>query len=192
MPNCLVCGKPAARKHARFCSRVCHGVWKTGRATDGTMLPHAATERACEHCGNAFTPVPAQVKNGQGRFCSSACAGLARRKIDDFQYTTRMAWYLSRGWAKLSEELREAAGGCQLCGVGDTRLAVHHKIDPYPMRDVTLLLDRGNLVVTCDDCHRKTHEPGAVSICQMCGRKFHHAPSRAGKARFCSQACYRA
>lgn len=36
--------------------------------------PTRAVQRACEHCGEPFLAIPAQVARGRGRFCSRSCA----------------------------------------------------------------------------------------------------------------------
>lgn len=159
------------------------------RHANGEPIPIPATTRPCGVCTKSFTPTPAQARVGFGKYCSRVCAGAARRKTDDFEYPTRMSWYLSIGWQQLSKRLREEAGTCS-CGATE-KLMVHHLRDPFPTRDRALAIDVTNLVVVCADCHNKNHRPGTKVACERCTKPFVVSPSRAKRRRYCSQECYR-
>ena len=170
---CPICSKPTPNRHAKFCSRAC---WlkHTRRAVE---------VRRCLVCDGSFTPIATARKAGMGKYCSRKCAGIGRRVTGD--YRTRMSWYNSHGWAAIATALRRD-GICKDCGTSD-RLTVHHEQDPFPARDVHLLLSRSNLVVLCYRCHFRRHRPPVSSICQACGGSFEHAPSK--RQKFCSAAC---
>ncbi len=185
--GCAGCSGPKPKK-ARFCGRACWRRWKMGKDAHGKIVHAEARQRACERCARPFVPALASVRHGMGRFCSRACSGAAKRRGADTDYTIRMSWYLSRGWGPLSERLR-ANACCEICNVRDTPLNVHHKKDPFPTRDIDLLLARGNLIVSCVTCHRRQHQRGAHTACETCGKDVRHAPSRSGKLRFCSMTC---
>lgn len=108
---------------------------------------------------------------------------------DDFAYTSRMAWYVSRGWSANAKAAVKAAGErCQICGEAAERLEAHHIADPFPQRDVELLLRIDNIRVTCALCHRRAHQPGVVTKCETCGTDVRHNPAQK-KRRFCSLRC---
>ncbi len=70
------------------------------------------------------------------------------------------------------------------------RFEVHHQVDPFPTRDVALLLGEGNLLVWCAACHREHHHAeGITATCEVCGEVFPINPAQAKKRRFCSLAC---
>lgn len=172
--NCPICSEPTSNAGAKFCSRAC---W----------LNHTRRRveiRSCLVCGSDFIPSSTAIKAGMGIYCSRKCSGVGRRK--DRSDSTRMTWYNTHGWQALSKRMRSQAGTCQECG-GDDRLTVHHKRDPYPTRDVELLLRRSNLEVLCYVCHFRRHRPPVSSSCRHCGDRFEHAPSKSPK--FCGARC---
>lgn len=193
---CDQCRAPIERRPSRvrgeraFCGKKCEGDWRRNRDLHGVPTKTPAVERPCAHCTTPFTPLPVQVRNGHGKYCSRACAGQGKRKKNDFEYTTRMAWYLSLGWARISRKLRAEVGACA-CGAAED-LEVHHVKDPFPTRDRRLALDRENLVVCCSTCHHRQHQPGVEVECRRCGGRFRVKPARREKARYCGQECYRA
>ena len=118
--------------------------------------------------------------------------GRPRKYSNDFHYTRRINWYLSRGWRERIRPaaLKRAKRRCERCGAKPKRLEVHHKIDPFPARDVDLLTDPANLEVLCAKCHRiEHHDMGASTKCEVCGDVVKHNPYQSGKRRFCSLAC---
>lgn len=116
--------------------------------------------------------------------------GRPRKSNNGFDYDRRMSWYLSHGWVSVREVAYERAGHkCSVCGAKG-RLEAHHVVDPYPTRDVQLLLAQGNIHVLCAGCHRRAHaRHRAATPCETCGRIVAHNPSQLGKRRFCSIAC---
>lgn len=185
MRRCRACDAPIHQPGRVFCSRACWRRWKINRRPDGTLVSTPTRSRPCEVCGSEFRPAPHRVRAGRGRYCSNACRGIAHR-ANPGAATDRTSWYQSHGWQKLSAGLRASAGACRKCGATG-RLHVHHRRDPYPTRDVQLLLARRNLVVLCCDCHGVAHARRTKARrCARCRRQFRAVPG----ARYCSQACY--
>ena len=53
---------------------------------------------------------------------------------------------------------------CELCGEATRTLNVHHKIhlDESNINDYNISLNEDNLIVLCDQCHRKIHITSAL------------------------------
>lgn len=100
-----------------------------------------------------------------------------------------MGWYLSRGWKTNRDAAAKAASGvCARCGE-TARIEVHHIADPFPNRDVELLLRLDNVEVICVPCHRREHnDQGASTPCEVCSTTVKHNPSQRAR-RFCSITC---
>lgn len=77
-------------------------------------------ERPCGHCGKSFRPRKDLTKNGRGIFCSTFCAGQARRQpftvadeeirrlySDEKLSTKQIAGRLSVGWKPVWNRLKE-------------------------------------------------------------------------------------
>ncbi len=170
---CPICSKSTPKRRAKFCSRAC---W----------LQHTRRNvevRRCLVCELPFVPSAPAKKAGMGRYCSRACAGIGRRTTGI--YRTRMEWYNSHGWQTFSKNLRKNRA-CEDCASTD-RLTIHHKCDPFPTRDIHLLLSRNNLEILCYRCHFRRHRPPVSSTCPVCRERFEHAPSK--RQKFCSAAC---
>ena len=116
--------------------------------------------------------------------------GRPRISEDDFVYTNRMSWYRSRGWNTNREmAVGMAKGKCQRCGKDSKRLEAHHIADPFPTRNIELLLRLDNVEVICPACHRfDHHNSGTYTICETCGTKVNHNPAQKQR-RFCSIQC---
>lgn len=74
-----------------------------------------------------------------------------RRKASAFASATRHANYNDPNWRRLSHAIKKEVGHCEQCGT-NKGLQVHHRI---PVRYAPeLFLERNNLVVLCESCHR--------------------------------------
>lgn len=79
--NCEVCDKlfsvPAsAAVTRRFCSRACHGKWRSATLigpNSTSWKEGSRVERTCEVCGKSFETRAYAVAKGAGRFCSRSC-----------------------------------------------------------------------------------------------------------------------
>lgn len=73
-------------------------------------------------------------------------------KKKPFQNAKRTADYHTSAWQRLSKQLINEVGCCQMCGVTST-LSVHHVV---PVRECPeRFLDKSNLIVLCRSCHQK-------------------------------------
>lgn len=116
--------------------------------------------------------------------------GRPRKSENDFDYD-RGGWYGLHAWSDTRDAVLQHRGAvCARCGAVDGRFEVHHLEDPFPTRDVGLLLSSENLTVLCAACHRVHHlDQGANTVCEVCGIVVEHNPYQLGKRRFCSLAC---
>jgi hypothetical protein len=179
--TCTHCGtqffKPASRlvgSGNQFCSRACFSAWKRGRnAANELVHERLPTDEAgrvqltCAICSKSFT-VPHHMAAGTRavpKYCSLVCAGVARRRPDSQRSRRQdpiIQWRQSEGWPKFVRGWLYTHQACEQCGAAGRRkagLVVHHKIDPNPTLDRTLLFDHDNLVVLCRACHVRLHRP---------------------------------
>lgn len=91
-----------------------------------------------------------------GYYCPEHAAQKARERERSpaFARAMRFADYHNAEWRRLSLKLKNRYRQCQRCGTpGRTGLHVHHIV---PVReDPSRFLDESNLVVLCEDCHRR-------------------------------------
>lgn len=71
--DCLVCGKPAARKSFEYCSPECSAIGRRGKPHSDRRGPITYT---CKHCGKDFQDRPRGVKTGR-IYCSHSCRNYA-------------------------------------------------------------------------------------------------------------------
>lgn len=163
-PNvtCEHCGRryfDAAPKNHTLCSRECYRAWKLGRngrndPTDGEKF----VERSCEWCGRTFGTHARLVARGGGRYCSTACAGIARRKDPGTITCRENVWRQWRGYSKIRNAVLHAPDvRCARCGELRTHnnLVVHHPVPPRG--DPHLLFDPNNQEILCRRCHMQEH-----------------------------------
>lgn len=80
-------GYPSRLKTRRFCSERCSQLYHTGtnhhfygnprldmRGNKNPRYDNEVSERPCPHCGRLFRPLPSQLRDDRGKFCSRPCA----------------------------------------------------------------------------------------------------------------------
>lgn len=189
--NCKGCGETLKTKpylKRQFCSRLCWKNWRANRNAFNELVETPSSDRPCEICEKIFRPEPKLLKRGYGLYCSRICAGLGKRKANESDYEVRIDWYASHGWTALSKKLRNRKKKCQKCGKKG-RLVAHHLIDPFPSRNMALLLNEKNIKILCHSCHHKTHAkiPRTKTRCKFCKKLFEHASNK--KKVFCNIDC---
>jgi len=189
---CEWCGNEftSSRKAQRFCNQACWAKWKKGKNAHNEKIdiPEEERTRQCLICGTDFSPAIDAIRNDMGIYCSRECYWKGKRRRRGEQ-KTRSDWYQSQGWCDFSRSIREGAT-CENCG-GTKDLCGHHKIDPFPNRDVRLLMDRENVKILCNSCHPKEHaSKKPILVCENCGESF--VQPRRTSRKFCSFECYNA
>lgn len=97
--NCCICGKLAVslRKHTRFCSQKCHGVYR-----------HNITSVICRCrvCNTKFRMRRGRVREGRGKYCSRACYEKSRgKRSPSFDVNKAMLlWQAGRSAGRIARE----------------------------------------------------------------------------------------
>ncbi len=163
-PNvvCERCGRAyfeQAPKRHTLCSRACFAAWKLGRNGHNELTDGAKqVVRTCLWCGRLFGVEQTLVARGGGRYCTTRCWGIARRKDPTRSSSPENSWRQWRGFLKVRDALLHAPGSsCVRCGEIRTHnnLVVHHRVPPKG--NPALLFEPTNLELLCRRCHIAEH-----------------------------------
>lgn len=158
---CVICGIGfTAGIHspkALTCSVKCNEARQNSARRRKTAAKPQPDKRECETCGAIFLPHPIALHHA--KFCSHKCAVRAAQRRRTLRNGTRPsdARLNSRAWKEASAAAILRDGGkCQLCGVSDARLGVHHLFHrtDAERNDHSL----GNLITLCGKCHNYFHD----------------------------------
>lgn len=152
--TCPVCGDTFTARQSmptRRCSNECSYEGGYNNVT-----------RECAACGDGVTVPENQAERTENSFCDGDCFGEWKGESITAEkhplwsggsgaYRALVNFHGDRNWKLLSEEIRQDADGCGLCGA-DRPLEVHH-IVPI-MRGGTNA--RWNLIPVCRPCHETT------------------------------------
>jgi hypothetical protein len=169
MRVCEICGRELV-KNKRFCSRQCYAKWQSENIK-GASHPNwtGGDTQTCEHCGSEFRLPPWRARKGMGtgRFCSRACYGQYRKERTGI--TQECVWC---GESFRATRYRVARGRGRFC----SRIC-KDKWWSASQQGSNCTFWKGGLITT---------------VCLWCGKEFKAKPSwlAAGKAKFCSRACY--
>lgn len=160
---------PGIADKSKYCSRGCYHSASIGRTSH---LRHQV-DLVCQHCGQSYQRDPCTA--GKSYYCSASCRSksvAARQPGGDGAYRWKNGIGIYQAIGRLSHGRL-----CQQCG--GTGREVHH-IDKDRTNNAP-----GNLRVLCVSCHRRTHRPRRIQLCERCHKSFsaHHLQ------HFCSWTC---
>lgn len=143
MVPCAACGQP-------FYRQVSHGRQRACSDACMRILRRTRQQRACIHCGRAFTASAAAIRVGHGRYCSRTCH---YANVRDESATHRCSWAYKR-WR--IDVFRRDGFACQSCGQTGGTLNAHH-IKGFTSHP-DLRFDLANGVTLCEPCHIARHQ----------------------------------
>lgn len=76
---CPVCSEPFWIPPSKIGQR--RSCWKAECVVSAPLLGPESRKRKCETCATIFSPRPAQIRSGQGRFCSQKCNTAGRKAM---------------------------------------------------------------------------------------------------------------
>lgn len=163
----------------KYCSRACVHLAIANRPN---LKKRKGEVRNCLHCGKEFYATPAQVKNGNGKYCSRTCDGSRRvgkfepwnkgKKCPEMAGENNPAW---KGGTATEYELIK--GGreyklwrkavykrdfytCQACGV-------------KPDRKLGIKLHAHHILSFAEFPHKRTDISNGITLCKSCHWKIH-------------------
>lgn len=175
--DCEVCGTTVLRNQYQldrseniFCSKECHGQWKsehqTGDANPSWNGGMVIVE--CSHCSAEFEKVPARVERSEEHFCNIECKGewLSEHWTGENSPVWKGGWeeYYGDNWLEQRQRaIEQADGKCRNCGLTQdehydeygTDLHVHHVVPFREFGDPEKANELTNLVVLCHSCHQE-------------------------------------
>jgi hypothetical protein len=160
--TCLTCGKKfiviPSRANAKYCSYECYNKNKLNKQIIKT----------CPVCGKEFKVIPANLKKGNGKYCSKICMGMAHKGKHKSNYKggiTCICKQCGKHFQKQPNQVKKGHGKfCSKKCYGESIQGINNKF----------------------------YKQGKIKrICKTCGKEFTVAFSvvKRGNGVYCSRAC---
>lgn len=190
--TCQVCGKiflvfPYRKLDAKYCSRKCHGLWKSKNTVGAKnhRWRNGVVLKECKICGKIFKVHTCHLKKGPRYCCSRTCQAIAQRGKLCGDKNNKWKGGITPDMEKIRKSWRYADWReqifkrdnftCNMCGAVGGILNAHHikKFSiiikdiksKYPLLDITEIIettpemwDINNGVTLCKKCHKEEHK----------------------------------